>query len=66
MKKVIMITGASKGLGKALSLYFAREGYNLAICARNEGALQSVENEAVQLGADVLAIEADMSKSKDL
>ncbi|MBH0176043.1 SDR family oxidoreductase [Fictibacillus sp. 23RED33] len=66
MKKVIMITGASKGLGKALSLYFAREGYNLAICARNEDALQSVKSEAIQLGADVLAIEADMSKSKDV
>lgn len=66
MKKVIMITGASKGLGKALSLYFAREGYNLAICARNKDALQSVKSEAIQLGADVLAIEADMSKSKDV
>ncbi|MED1862588.1 SDR family NAD(P)-dependent oxidoreductase [Fictibacillus nanhaiensis] len=66
MKKVIMITGASKGLGKALSLYFAGEGYDLAICARNGDALQSVKKVAIQLGADVLAIEADMSKSKDV
>ncbi|WP_338083518.1 SDR family oxidoreductase [Fictibacillus nanhaiensis] len=66
MKKVVMITGASKGLGKALSLYFAKEGFNLAICARNETAIEEVQKEAEQLGADVLALSADMSKTKDV
>jgi NAD(P)-dependent dehydrogenase (short-subunit alcohol dehydrogenase family) len=66
MKKVVMITGASKGLGKALTLFFAKEGYNLAICARNEQGIEEVKKEAEQLGADVLAVSADMSKSKDV
>jgi NAD(P)-dependent dehydrogenase (short-subunit alcohol dehydrogenase family) len=66
MKKVAMITGASKGLGKALTLFFAKEGYNLAICARNEQRIQEVKEEAEQFGADVLAVSADMSKSKDV
>lgn len=66
MKKLAMITGASKGLGKALTLFFAKEGYNLAICARNEQGIQEVKKEAEQLGADVLAVSADMSKSKDV
>lgn len=66
MKKLAMITGASKGLGKALTLFFAKEGYNLAICARNEQGIQEVKKEAEQLGADVLAVRADMSKSKDV
>lgn len=61
-----MITGASKGLGKALTLYFAREGYNLAICSRNEEAIENTKKEAEKLGADVLAIRADMSKAKDV
>ncbi|GGB70134.1 SDR family NAD(P)-dependent oxidoreductase [Fictibacillus barbaricus] len=66
MKKVVMITGASKGLGKALTQYFAKEGYNLAICARNESAIEDVKKEAEQLGADVLAVSADMSRAKDV
>ncbi|MFD1359666.1 SDR family NAD(P)-dependent oxidoreductase [Fictibacillus halophilus] len=66
MDKVVMITGASKGLGKALTLFFAKEGYNLAICARNEQGIQDVKEEAEQFGADVLAVSADMSKSKDV
>ncbi|MFE1246143.1 SDR family NAD(P)-dependent oxidoreductase [Fictibacillus sp. NPDC058756] len=66
MKKVVMITGASKGLGKALTLFFAKEGYNLAICARNEQGIQDVKEEAEQFGADVLAVSADMSLSKDV
>jgi NAD(P)-dependent dehydrogenase (short-subunit alcohol dehydrogenase family) len=66
MKKVAMITGASKGLGKALTLTFAKEGYNLAICARNEQTIQDVKEEAGKIGADVLAVSADMSKSKDV
>jgi NAD(P)-dependent dehydrogenase (short-subunit alcohol dehydrogenase family) len=66
MKKVAMITGSSKGLGKALTLFFAKEGYNLAICARNEQGIQEVKEEAEQFGADVLAVSGDMSKSKDV
>lgn len=66
MKKVAMITGASKGLGKALTHYFAREGYNLAICSRNEEAIGKIKREVEKLGADVLAIQADVSKAKDV
>ncbi|RXZ00903.1 SDR family NAD(P)-dependent oxidoreductase [Fictibacillus sp. S7] len=66
MKKVVMITGASKGLGKALALYFAKEGNDLAICARRESPLQEVKKEAEAYGADVLAVTADVSESKDV
>jgi len=36
MKKVIWITGASSGIGKALALKFANENWNVAISARRE------------------------------
>jgi NAD(P)-dependent dehydrogenase (short-subunit alcohol dehydrogenase family) len=66
MEKVVMITGASKGLGRALTLFFAREGYKLAICARGEKNLVKIKKEAEALGAEVLAVVADASVSKDV
>ncbi|WP_226647340.1 SDR family NAD(P)-dependent oxidoreductase [Mesobacillus subterraneus] len=65
-KKVVMITGASKGLGKALTLAFAREGARLAICSRSEKSLEKVKQEAEGLGAEVLAIRADVSQPGDV
>ncbi|MCJ7841907.1 SDR family oxidoreductase [Lederbergia sp. NSJ-179] len=66
MKTVVMITGASKGLGKALTLAFAKQGVRLAICARGEELLHKVELEARELGAEVVAVNADISKAKDV
>ncbi|KAI3422315.1 hypothetical protein GPALN_012838 [Globodera pallida] len=41
-KMVAVITGASSGLGKATALLFARNGYRLSLCGRNEKALEGV------------------------
>ena len=41
-KKVIWITGASSGIGKALSIKFAQEGWIVAASARREGLLQEL------------------------
>ncbi|MBA3471987.1 MAG: SDR family oxidoreductase [Rubrobacter sp.] len=59
--KVVMITGASRGLGRALALAFAREGVSLVINSRSEDALEPVAGEAKETGAEVLAIPADVS-----
>ncbi|WP_409302609.1 SDR family NAD(P)-dependent oxidoreductase [Peribacillus sp. SCS-155] len=64
--QVIMITGASKGLGKALALTFASQGARLAICARGEHELLKVKKQAQELGAEVLAVIADVSQSRDV
>lgn len=66
MKQVVMITGASKGLGKELTLAFARQGDRLAICARGEEQLRLVKEEAEALGAEVLAVVADVSNPRDV
>ncbi|CAM3715212.1 SDR family oxidoreductase [Mesobacillus zeae] len=66
INKVVMITGASKGLGRALTLAFAREGVKLAICARGEEALETVKAEAENLGAEVLTVTADIAIPRDV
>lgn len=61
--KVVMITGASQGLGKALTLACAEEGANLVISSRNAASLDPVAEEAEGSGVKVLAIPGDVSRS---
>ncbi len=61
--KVVMITGASQGLGKALALAFAQEGANLVVNSRNADSLDPVAEEVKGAGTEVLAIPGDVSRS---
>jgi len=64
---VAMVTGASRGLGRALTLELARGGASLAIAARDAAALQHVADEAGRNGAAaVLAVAADVSQPRDV
>ena len=64
--KVALITGASQGLGKALALAYAREGAKLVVNARSEEKLHPVAEEAERLGAEVLALPADVADSESV
>ena len=64
--KVVIITGASGGLGKQMALRFAQEGAKLAICARREKKLQEIKDLCQQAGAQVLAMVADVSHHDEL
>ena len=60
--KVAMVTGASRGLGKAIAMQPAAEGCKLAICARGEETLLSTRQEIVGLhDVPVLAKSADLT-----
>lgn len=59
-----VITGASKGIGKAVAEKLAREGFNVAICARNAANLEkaAADIQAVNPSVKVLAIPVDMGQ----
>jgi 3-oxoacyl-[acyl-carrier protein] reductase len=61
--KVVMITGASRGLGRAMAAGFAAEGAKLSICARGAEALERAAAELKNTGAEVLAQTADTTDS---
>lgn len=63
---VALITGASRGLGRATALELARRGASLAICARGAEDLERVTVELRALGAPVLAIAADLRSARDI
>jgi 3-oxoacyl-[acyl-carrier protein] reductase len=59
--KVALVTASSKGLGRASAVALAEEGAHLAICARGGDALRDAEAAIAATGAQVLALEADVT-----
>ena len=64
--KVALITGASQGLGRALALAYAEEGASIVINSRSEESIRPVAEEAEGMGAEVLALAADVAKGADV
>ncbi len=65
MNKVVIITGASSGIGRALALEFAKNGHHLSLCARNLTALQEVANFCNTYGIYCEIFQADVSKKEE-
>lgn len=59
--KVVVVTGASRGIGRAIAHGFAEEGARLSICGRTEETLQSVTDELTAKGAEVFAKLTDVT-----
>jgi 3-oxoacyl-[acyl-carrier protein] reductase len=64
--KIAAVTGGSMGIGKAIARCLAREGCNVAVCARDKGRLDAAAEELAQeTGREFLAVAADLTKAKD-
>jgi short-subunit dehydrogenase len=59
-EKIIIVTGASSGIGKALALRLADEGAWLALAARNTQRLESLAEKCQQRGSKAIAIPTDV------
>src|SRR5258705_12362599 len=64
--KGVVITGASKGVGRAAALAFAGEGAHVAVCARGAAALEATAGELRAKGVKVFAQSADGPRRAEL
>lgn len=65
-EKVVVITGASSGIGRALAFAFARRAAKLVLVARNVDRLEAVQREIAPYTSDILVIPADISDEEQL
>jgi 3-oxoacyl-[acyl-carrier protein] reductase len=64
--KVAIVTGGSRGIGKAIAIALAKKGYNIVICSRNEIELNKTKEEIEKFNIKVLAIKCDVRDSKQV
>ncbi len=64
--KGVIVTGASRGIGKAIALGLAREGANVSICARNLEDLEAAREELASYGGIVHAAQCNVADSDAL
>ena len=63
--KVVVVTGASKGIGAELARQLGRRGAKLVLAARNTAALEKVAEDCRRAGASVITVKADVAVEHD-
>jgi len=61
-KKVVLVTGAARGIGKSIALRLARDGMDIALVDLHQQSLEETANEVRALGRQALALVADVSE----
>ncbi|WP_017729928.1 SDR family oxidoreductase [Nafulsella turpanensis] len=65
-KEVVVITGGSAGLGRAIANEFARHGAKIALIARGKERLEQAKKEVEELGGEAVTFSVDVSDAKQL
>ncbi len=65
-EKVALVTGASRGIGRAICLALASRGCRIAAAGRDRDALEAVAAEISELGSEVLIVTGDISCGDDV
>jgi NAD(P)-dependent dehydrogenase (short-subunit alcohol dehydrogenase family) len=64
--KIALVTGASRGIGKAIAIALAKEGANIVIAARDVKVLDTVAKTISELGVKVEAVPTDVTKEEQI
>lgn len=64
--KVVLITGASRGLGREIAIAFSREGVRLAVASRNREQLDALAATIRNMGGDIHAIATDVTDPQQI
>lgn len=64
--KIVLVTGAGSGIGKAVALAMAAEGYSLVLAGRRQDAIDAVANQAAQHGVRTLAVATDIGQANQV
>lgn len=65
-KPVVLVTGASKGIGKGIASVFANSGYRVVLLARNTADLIPVVEKWTESGMDVMSVSADITDMESM
>lgn len=66
MNKTVVVTGASRGIGRAVSLYYAQNGFNVCICCRkNFEKLEQLRQEILKYGVSCISYVGDIGIYKN-
>ncbi|AIS52559.1 3-oxoacyl-[acyl-carrier-protein] reductase FabG [Thermoanaerobacter kivui] len=66
-RKTAFITGASRGIGRAIALRLAKDGFNIVVnYSKSEKSAEEVVNEVKKYGVDAMAVKCDVSQYEDV
>ena len=64
--RLVLVTGASRGIGRAISLELARQGNIVVAIARSKAALEKLDNEIRALGSEAVLVPMDLKDTKGI